>query len=262
MSEDARIRIAVALARRGVGSRRAAERLIRAGRVRLDGETINDLALRIDPDRIGLQLDDEELPPAEPLRYYALNKPQGVVSTAHDDRGRPSVVEFLPANAGRCVPVGRLDLDSEGLLLMTNDGPLIAGLLHPSNEVPRVYLAEIVGVPRDQTLDRMNDGIVDDGELLRAKPRRSKRPGRRLRGGERSSWLSLSLHTGRKREIRRLCEAAGHPVLSLLRVRFGPILLRDLEPGRIRPLMRREVRQLRRAAGFGEVDDGTERSGQ
>lgn len=252
MTEADQIRIAVALARRGVGSRRAAERLIRAGRVTLGGELVTNLALRVDPNTSGLQLDGRELAAVEPLRYFALNKPAGVVSTARDERGRRSVVDYLPATAGRCVPVGRLDLDSEGLLLLTNDGPLIADLLHPSREIQRVYLAEVVGTPSRHSLDRMVAGVLDDGEILRAKPKRSKRPGRVVGRGRRTSWLSLTLHTGRKREVRRLCEALGHPVVSLQRVRFGPILLRDLEVGQLRPLTRREIRLLRRAAGFGE----------
>ncbi len=244
------VRIAVVLARRGVGSRRAAEQLIRDGRISLDGRTLTDLALRIDSNAAGLQLDGCDLPLAEPLRYFALNKPRGVVSTARDDRGRRSVVDFLPSNAGRCVPVGRLDLESEGLLLLTNDGPLIAGLLHPSQEVQRVYLAEVIGTPTGRTLDRVYAGIVENGELLRARAKRSKRPGQVLPRGRRTSWLSLTLHTGRKRELRRLCEAVGHPLISLRRVRFGPILLHDLKVGEVRPLTRREVRLLRRTAGL------------
>ena len=255
MSQGDAVRIAVVLARRGVSSRRSAEQLIRQGRVTLDGKTISDLSLRLNPRSSGLRLDGRKLPPVEPLRYFALNKPGGVLSTANDERGRPTVVDFLPPNAGRCVPVGRLDLDSEGLLLLTNDGPLVAGLLHPSHELPRVYLAEIRGLPSDRALDRVHAGITDAGELLKAKPKRSRRPGRTLSRGQRTSWLSLTLHTGRKREVRRLCEAIGHPVMSLRRVRFGPILLRDLEVGQIRPLTRHEVRLLRRAARLSERID-------
>ena len=257
MTDADRIRIAVAIARSGRASRRGAESLIRDGRVSVDGKRITDFSLRLDPDRHQIAIDGTPIPKTEPLRYYALNKPRGVLSTARDDRGRTTVVDLLPQNAPRCVPVGRLDLDSEGLMLLTNDGPLVTGLLHPSSEVQRVYLVEVVGAPTNDQLDRINDGIEDDGERLQAKPARSRRPGRRLRAGRETSWLTLTLHTGRKREVRRLCEAIGHRVVTLQRVRFGPLLLRDLPGGVVRPLSRREIRILRRAAGLG--GDSSER---
>ena len=252
MTDSDRVRIAVAVARSGIASRRAAENIVRQRRVTVDGRIVTDLSLRVNPATEEITLDGRPLPHREPLRYYALNKPRGVLSTARDDRGRRTVVELLPADAPRCVPVGRLDLDSEGLLLLTNDGPLIDGLLHPSREVQRVYLAEVIGQPSDQALDRIFEGIRNEGELLRAKPARSRRPGRRLADRRSTSWLTLTLHTGRKREVRRLCDAIGHPVVTLRRVRFGPLLLRDLTEGAIRPLNRREVRLLRRAAGLSD----------
>ena len=252
------VRLAVALARAGIGSRRACDALIAAGRVRVDGEIVRDPATRVDPAVAQIKFDGRPLPDPEAPRYFALNKPRGIISSAADERGRRSVVNFLPEDAGRCVPVGRLDRESEGLLLLTNDGPLIDGLLHPRNELPRTYLAELIGQPSDATLDAMYEGVEAEDGLLRAKPRRSKRPGRSLPQGE-TAWLRLTLHTGRKREVRRLCEALGHPVVRLRRTGFGPILLRDLPPGRIRPLSRREVRLLRRAAGLAE--DSAERGG-
>lgn len=256
MIDSDRIRISVAIARSGVASRRGAEALVRERRVAVDGTITTDLAQRVDPQEQRITLDGKPLPESEPLRYYALNKPRGVLSTARDDRGRETVIDLLPANAPRCVPVGRLDLDSEGLILLTNDGPLVTGLLHPSREVQRVYLAEVIGTPTDAQLDRINEGFVDEGDRLQAKPARSRRPGRRLDNRARTSWLTLALHTGRKREVRRLCEAIGHPVVALQRVRFGPLLLRDLPVGRSRPLSRREIRLLRRAAGLdGDASD-------
>lgn len=252
------VRLAVALARAGIGSRRACDALIREGRVRVDGQAVSDPATRVIPSEAQIEVDGEPLPDAETQRYYALHKPRGVVSTARDDRGRRTVVDFLPPEAGRCVPVGRLDRESEGLLLLSNDGPLIDGLLHPRREIPRTYLAELVGRPSDETLNAMFEGVEADDGVLRAKPRRSKRPGRSLPAGE-TSWLRLTLQTGRKREVRRLCEALGHPVVRLRRTGFGPILLRDLAPGQIRPLTRREVRLLRRAAGI--EDDSANQNG-
>ena len=256
MTDSDRIRIAVAIARSGIASRRKAEEFVRQRRISVDGQVTTDLSLRVNPQTQAIAFDGRPLPRSEPLRYYALNKPRGVLSAARDERGRPTVVNLLPANAPRCVPVGRLDLDSEGLILLTNDGPLVTRLLHPSHEVPRVYLAEVVGQPTDESLDRMYAGIDDDGDTLRAKPSRSRRPGRRLSDQRLTSWLTLTLHTGRKREVRRLCSAIGHPVVTLRRVRFGPLLLRDLPEGSARPLSRREIRQLRRAAGL--ADDSTD----
>ena len=259
MTDSDRIRISVAIARSGVASRRGAEALVRERRIAVDGQVATDLSLRVDPQAHHITLDGRPLPKSEPLRYYALNKPRGVLSTARDDRGRRTVVDLLPADAPRCVPVGRLDLDSEGLILLTNDGPLVTGLLHPSHEVPRVYLAEIIGKPSDAALDRMNNGVEDDGETLQAKPARSRREGRRLRDRRTTSWLTLTLHTGRKREVRRLCEAVGHRVVALRRVRFGPLLLQDMPEGAVRPLSRREIRLLRRAAGLLEDSADAER---
>ena len=252
MTDSDRIRIAVAIARSGLASRRGAEAYVRERRIAVDGRITTDLSLRVNPRTQRITLDGEPLPRAEPLRYYALNKPRGVLSTARDDRGRRTVVDLLPKDAPRCVPVGRLDLDSEGLILLSNDGPLITALLHPSSEVQRVYLTEVIGTPSDDSLDAIHSGIDDQGELLRAKPDRSRRPGRTLRDRRSTSWLTLTLHTGRKREVRRLCDAIGHPVVTLRRVRFGPLLLRDLEVGTVRPLNRREIRLLRRAAGLSD----------
>ncbi len=258
MIDSDRIRIAVAIARSGRASRRGAETLVRERRVAVDGVVTTDLSLRVDPDAQQITLDGAPLPKSEPLRYYALHKPRGVLSSARDDRGRQTVVDLLPKKAPRCVPVGRLDLDSEGLILLTNDGPLVTGLLHPSREVPRVYLAEVIGDPTDAMLGQINEGIEDDGDMLRARPARSRRPGRPLDNGRRTSWLTLTLHTGRKREVRRLCEAIGHRVVTLRRVRFGPLLLRDLPVGAVRPLSRREIRLLRRAAGLAGDSSDTE----
>ena len=243
------LRLAVAIARRGAASRRRADQLIRDGRVAVDGATADNPATRVAPDA-RITIDGEPLPPrAQPLRYFALNKPLGIVSTANDERGRRTVVDLLPPDAGRCVPVGRLDRDSEGLILLTNDGPLITRILHPSAEIPRTYLVEVRGPVADETLDRIYRGVQADDGLLQAKPRRSRRPSRTRNGGAPSSWLTLTLHTGRNREIRRLLEAVGHPVLSLKRTRFGPVLLRDLPSGQARQLDPRELRLLRRAAG-------------
>ena len=256
------VRLQVALARAGVASRRGSVEIIEAGRVIVNGAVVPDAGVRVDPSLDVILLDGQPLSAPEPLRYFALHKPAGVLSAASDDRGRKTVTDFLPDDAGRCVPVGRLDLDSEGLLLLSNDGPLIDGLLHPRAGLQREYLAEVQGRVGDEALQRLFEGVELEDGLARGKPKRSKRPGRPPAAGRpETSWLRLILTEGRKHEVRRMCEAVGHPVERLIRVRFGPILLRDLEAGAIRPLTPHEVRRLRgvaqaglRPVGPGEAD--------
>jgi 23S rRNA pseudouridine2605 synthase len=246
------IRLQVALARAGIASRRHAAEIVRAGRVTVDDETIIDPAWPVIPSRSRICIDGATLPAAEPHRYFALHKPPGVLSSADDDRGRPTVTQFLPSNAGRCVPVGRLDLESEGLLLLTNDGPLIDALLHPRAELPRVYLVEVKGRPTDADLQQLYDGVpIDGGATASAKPKRSKRPGRPAEGQRpATSWMVLTLRQGRKREVRQMCQVIGHTVVRLIRVQFGPILLRELEAGHIRELTPHERTLLQRSAAL------------
>lgn len=240
-----KLRLQVALARAGVASRRAAAETIEAGRV-----TVNDSVVREPGQRVAAEdaiRVDGELLSIEPLRYYALHKPRGVLSAASDDRGRPVVTKYLPDDSGRCVPVGRLDLDSEGLLLLSNDGPLIDGLLHPRGELPREYLVELQGRPSDASLDQLYAGVeLDDGAIVSGKPKRI----RRAASKPDLSWIGITVREGRKREVRRMCEAIGHRVERLIRVRFGPIRLRQLEEGSIRPLTEHEVRLLYQHAGL------------
>lgn len=243
------VRLQVALARAGIASRRGSVTIIEAGRVSVNGDRVDDASVRVDPGRDRIEVDGVALPAAQRLRYYALHKPAGVLSAASDERGRPTVVDYLPEDAGRCVPVGRLDLDSEGLLLLSNDGPLIDGLIHPRAALQREYLVEVEGYPDDAALQRLYDGVELEDGVARGRPKRSKRPGRTAAAGSAgTSWVVLVLTEGRKREVRRMCEAVGHPVARLIRVRFGPILLRDQEPGTVRELTTHEVRRLRRAA--------------
>jgi 23S rRNA pseudouridine2605 synthase len=247
------VRLQVALARAGVASRRGAAEVIAAGRVTVNGEPVVDASHRVRDGVDRIAVDRAELGVAERLRYFALHKPVGVISAASDERGRKTVTSFLPADAGRCVPVGRLDLESEGLLLLSNDGPLIEGLLHPRAGLQREYLVEVAGWPDDAVLQRLYEGVELEDGVAKGRPKRSKRPGR-LGGsaGPPTSWLVLILQEGRKREVRRMCEAVGHPVRRLIRVRFGPIRLRELSSGEIRPLTPHEVRRLRamQAAGI------------
>jgi len=183
-------------------------------------------------------VDGRPLPSAAPRRYFILHKPRGYVSSRSDPAGRPVVVDLLPADAGRLFPVGRLDYDAEGLLLLTNDGELSNRLLHPRYEIPRVYEAEVEGVLAAAELPRWRRGItLSDGPAL-------PRDVRILRHGARSTWVSLTFAEGRYREVKRFCEALGHSVLRLRRVRFGPLRLGDLRVGGCRPLTAGELARL------------------
>ena len=237
-----------------MASRRAAAETIGAGRVTVNGTVVREAGQRVSPERDEIRVDGEPLS-IEPLRYYALHKPRGILSSASDDRERPVVTRYLPEDAGRCVPVGRLDLDSEGLLLLSNAGPLIDGLLHPRSELPREYVVELRGLPSDESLDRLYAGVeLDDGVMVSGKPKRIRRPS--SKPGR--SWIGITVREGRKREVRRMCETIGHPVERLIRVRFGPIRLRDLEAGSIRPLSEHEVRLLYRHARLGTTAESAD----
>ncbi len=233
------MRLAKFLATAGVASRRAAEDIVRAGRVTVNGETITDPARDTTPDDAVL-VDGQLIEAGTDRVVYILNKPLGVVSTASDPQGRPTVVTLIPS-PHRLYPVGRLDMDTTGLILMTNDGELAHRLTHPSFEVPRTYRARVDRAPvRDVTLRRLRNGItLDDGPTAPARVRRL--------GGRDSDLLEITIHEGRKRQVKRMCEAVGHPVRRLERVAFGPLTLGDLAPGAHRQLTPDEVAALSRA---------------
>jgi len=237
------LRLAKYLAHAGLASRRRAELLISQRRITVDGETVTDPARNVD-DTHDVRFDDRPLKIAGHEReVYALNKPKGVVSTAHDPQGRPTVVALVPSPE-RLYPVGRLDADTTGLILLTNDGELAHRLAHPSYRVLKTYVAEVTGpVPRD--LGRrlragvdLDDGpvVVDSFRLLEATP------GRAL--------VEVVLHEGRKHVVRRLLAEVGHPVRQLVRTRIGPVRLGELRPGRIRPLNRSELGLLMAEVGL------------
>jgi len=233
------------LAKAGLASRRRAEEMIAAGRVAVDGQVITELGFKADPLTQRISLDGKRLPSQEAKEYWLVHKPQGVVSTVKDPQGRKRVVDMLPPEAGRVYPVGRLDRDSEGLVLLTNDGQLAHHLMHPRYEVTKTYKVWVEGQPSAQALEQLRKG-VDIGDERPTSPARvhtkAANPYR--------SKLSLVLNEGRKREIRRMCEAVGHPVTRLLRVALGPLKLGDLPPGAARRLSMAEVRELRQAAGL------------
>jgi 23S rRNA pseudouridine2605 synthase len=229
------MRINAFLARAGVASRRGADELVKAGRVRVAGEPAG-LSTIVGPgDRVEV---DGRVVSAEPLEYVLLHKPAGVVTTARDPHGRPTVVGLV-SHPVRVVPVGRLDADTTGALLLTNDGQLAHRLAHPRYGVEKVYEAEVEGDPSARALGLLREGVdLDDGRTAPAGVRRLGR-GR----------IELTLHEGRKHQVKRMCEAVGHPVRRLHRSRYAGLGLGKLEPGEWRELTRDEVRALRRATG-------------
>jgi 23S rRNA pseudouridine2605 synthase len=224
------------LAQAGLGSRRACEELIAAGRVRVNGE-VATLGTRVDPEVDAIEVDGARIGVRQGLVHYLLNKPAGVVTTASDPQGRPTVVGLVPAEP-RVYPVGRLDADTEGLLLLTNDGDLAHRLTHPSFGVDKEYLADVEGRPSRGAVRRLREGVeLEDGPTA---------PARVSLVGDHT--LRITIHEGRNRQVRRMCEAIGHPVRRLVRVRLGPLSDRRLPPGRWRALTQDEVRALERAA--------------
>jgi 23S rRNA pseudouridine2605 synthase len=230
------MRLAKYLAHAGAASRRAAEELVRAGRVTVGGELVRDPARDVD-ERSGVALDGEPVA-AEPRAVYALHKPAGVVSTASDPQGRATVVELVPSER-RLYPVGRLDADTTGLILLTNDGELANLLTHPRYEVEKTYRANVGNPPvEERALGLLREGVeLEDGMSAPARVRLVA-----------PDTLELTIHEGRKRQVRRMCEAVGHPVTALRRIRFGPLELGDLRPGAHRRLGEGEIAGLREAA--------------
>jgi 23S rRNA pseudouridine2605 synthase len=225
------VRLNAYLARAGVASRRKADELIKAGRVAVNGEP-GQLNTFVEPgDRV--EVDGEEVRPQR-LAYVLLHKPEGVVTTASDPQGRPTVVELV-SHEVRVVPVGRLDVETTGALLLTNDGELAHGLAHPRYEVEKVYEAEVEGEPSDDVLRQLADGVeLEDGMTAPAAVRRLG-----------PSLVELSIHEGRNRQVRRMLEAVGHPVRQLHRSRYACLTVRDLAPGEWRELGNEELRALR-----------------
>jgi 23S rRNA pseudouridine2605 synthase len=229
-------RLQKVLARVGLGSRRACEELIADRRVTVNGQ-IAELGRRVDIDHDRIELDGAPLPVLPGLVHYLLNKPAGVVTTADDPEGRPTVVELVPEDP-RVFPVGRLDTATEGRLILTNDGELAQRLTHPSYGVDKEYIAEVAGVPGAGALRRLRAGVeLDDGVTAPAKV-----------GVVAPGVLRIVIHEGRNRQVRRMCEAVGHPVRRLVRTRIGPLADRGLAPGQWRPLTPAEVRALGAAA--------------
>lgn len=238
-------RLQKTLARAGFGSRRACEQLIVEGRVTVDDRvaTLGDKA-EAGVSRVRVNGLEVNLDPS--VRYFALHKPIGVVTTMRDPQGRPDIGQYLPKQGPRVFPVGRLDRDSEGLLLLTNDGDLANRLMHPSHGVEKEYLAEVKGVPTPRQLARVRAGVeLDDG------PARALRA-RIVAASKDRGAVRLVMAEGRKREVRRLLAAVGLPVTRLVRLRVGPIMLGSLAPGELRPLERAEIQALAAEGSAGQ----------
>ena len=232
-------RLQKVLAHAGLGSRRAMEELIAAGRVKVNGRRA-ELGVRVDPTKDEVKVDGSRVPLQQDLLHYMLNKPVGVVSTASDPQGRQTVVDVLDV-PGRVWPVGRLDTDSEGLIVVTNDGELTHRLTHPRFEVPKTYLAEVKGTVGGRAIKQLIAGVeLEDGPTKRAKVNLVEA----TRGG---TLLEITITEGRNRQVRRMCEAVGHPVKRLVRTNLGPLHLGRLKPGTFRKLSLEEVRALYRA---------------
>jgi 23S rRNA pseudouridine2605 synthase len=229
------VRIAKYLAHAGVASRRASEEIISAGRVTVDGEVVLNLATSIE-DGQQVTVDGKPIALEATTEVWALNKPIGVVSTASDTHGRKTVTQLVKSDR-RLYPVGRLDSDTTGLILLTNDGELANVLTHPRFEVPKVYVARVHGRPTIQELRRLREGVdLDDGRTAPAKVRAIE-----------PDLLEITIHEGRKRQIKRMCDAVGHRVLELKRVSFGPLRLGEMREGAVRKLDPAEVQRLRDA---------------
>jgi 23S rRNA pseudouridine2605 synthase len=232
------------LSQAGIASRRASEQLMREGRVTVNGTPATELGTKADPSHDDIRVDGRRVRPVERHRYILLNKPRGYVTTRSDPQRRPTVIDLVGARE-YVYPVGRLDYESEGLLILTNDGELAARLTHPRHGVARVYEARVLGVPDARDVERLSRGIVIDGR--RTAPATIERlPQRR---DDREAVLRITLHEGRNRQVRRMCEAIGHPVSQLRRVAIGPIRDNRLKVGTWRELTKSEVRSLKSASG-------------
>ncbi len=234
------------IAQCGVTSRRKAEDLIREGLVSVNGVTVTEMGVSVDPETD--QVEVEGKPVALPdKRSYLFNKPRGIVTTLSDPRGRPTVAGFFPGDVKGLKPVGRLDMQTEGLMIVTNDGELAALLSHPRHGVEKEYVAQVKGVPESKAIERLRKGVWIEGG--RTAPASVDLTGTDPKTG--TSLLTLIIHEGRKHQVRLMCEAVGHPVVHLKRVRIGPFRLKGLSSGEMRKLSQKEVEALRLAARKG-----------
>jgi 23S rRNA pseudouridine2605 synthase len=233
------VRLQKLIAGSGLASRRKAEALIAAGRVTVNGRVVTELGTKVDPGRDHVKVDGRHLSGAQPFVYLMLNKPKHVMSTLDDPGGRMTVRDCLHGVSVRVFPVGRLDFDSEGLMLLTNNGDLAQALLHPRYHVPKTYLIKVKGVLTDEEIRQLERGVrLEDGITGPATVRK-------IRKAEQNSWLEITIHEGRKHQVKRMLESVGHPVIKLTRIKMGPLALGDLGTGEFRFLTDREANALR-----------------
>jgi 23S rRNA pseudouridine2605 synthase len=238
MSDNDGVRLQKVLASAGVGSRRACEVLIAAGRVSVDGATVREQGMRVDPETAVVRVDDMRINTGTSRVYLALNKPRGMVTAMSDPQGRPTVGDLVEQRTDRLFHVGRLDADTEGLLLLTNDGELTHRLTHPSFEVPKTYVAEVIGPVARDVGRRLKAGVeLEDGLTRVDEFRLVGSSGNRV-------MLELVLHEGRNHVVRRILDEVGHPVQRLVRTAIGPIFLGDQRAGKLRPLSSAELSAL------------------
>lgn len=232
------------LAHAGICSRRAAEKFIKQGRVGIDGMPVTEMGRHVNPGESIVTVDGREITGCQDHLYLLMNKPRGIITTVRDTHGRRTVIDLLGNLQSRVYPVGRLDLDSEGLLLLTNDGALAERLLHPSHKVPRMYHVTVKGRPSKKDLQLLEQGIKLDGRITL--PCRMKIIGTTRR----TTLVEVVLQEGRKRQIRLMMDHVAHGVIRLLRIQMGPVKLGALGPGKFRELQATEIASLKKTAGL------------
>ncbi|MCL2735919.1 MAG: rRNA pseudouridine synthase [Propionibacteriaceae bacterium] len=243
-ADEQGVRLQKVIAAAGLASRRVAEEMIASGRVEVNGQLVTELGTRVDPTSDVVRVDGSRIPPQRHHVYLALNKPRGVVSSLDDPEGRPTLKDYMPRKAGRLFHVGRLDFETEGLIILTNDGDFAQRLSHPSFEIDKVYMAEVEGSMDNADLKRLTKGVtLDDGFIKPDKVKLVSRTGAK-------TLVEITLHSGRNRVVRRMLEACGYPVQRLARLRVGPIRLGNLPTGQTRELTTFEIGALYDKAGL------------
>lgn len=240
MAQSAKtVRLQKIIARSGITSRRKAEELIRHGLVTVNGETVMTLGTKVDPVADHIKVNGRHLKAQPPDMFLMLNKPLGYISTLHDPAGRPTIKALVPKPSLRLFSVGRLDYDSEGLLLLTNNGDIAQACLHPAHHVHKTYLVKIKGILEDSEIQQLRHGLMlEDGPTAPAKVKKAGK-------AEANSWVEITIHEGRKHQVKRMFEQIGHPVIRLKRIQFGPLNLGTLPPGQTRYLTDKEANDLR-----------------
>lgn len=237
-------RLQKVMAQAGVASRRHCEEMITSGLVKVNGKVVKELGTKVDPIKDKIYVEGKIIAPSQKKHYVLLYKPRGYVTTMIDEKGRKIVTDLIKGIGSRIYPVGRLDYDSEGLLLLTNDGDLTFALTHPRRQIPKTYQVRVAGIPEESKLEQMSKGLeLDDGPTA---PAQVSLVGER----EGNALLEITIYEGRNRQVRRMCENIGYPVLRLKRIRFGNLSLDGLKPGQYRHLSGKELSQLKAKAGI------------